>query len=921
MRRLLLAFSVLLIGLMFSQPVFAQKKLSGVVQDEKDKLKLENATVMLLTAQDSILVDFTRSDKDGKFTLNLPDTGSYLVISSYPKYGDFYSPIDAKNNYANFSIALSTKAQLLEEAIVIGRIPIVVKGDTTEYDAGSFKVEKNAKVEDLLKVLPGISVDASGKITAQGKTVEKVLVDGEEFFGNDPKLVTRNIRSDMVDKVQVYDKKSEEAERTGVDDGQKVKTINVKLKEDKKNGLFGKALAGAGTDDYYMGQLMLNKFKGSQKIAAYGLVGNNATTSLSWQDTEKYGENDNVSYSDDGSTFYSTNGGDDFSGEGVIGIPKAINSGIMFSDKTKNGKHKLNLSYKYGKIENEGNEETISQNNLPDQIQNTNALRQIAADKDRQKLNLKYDLQFDSLTLLTITGNASRDNIWGETRNNSQTFDGNMDTLNTSESLDINDRKVEAINARALFTRKFMKKGRSLSMALSINNNESNGDGYLFSDTKIYKDNVLANSIIFDQRKDNRQKSTTKGGNISYTEPLTKELNLTLNYGLQRNDNKSLLNSFNRSSADDPYNILDSMYSNDYAFDRLSNSYRVSLNLNNEKIWANLTNNLNNDRLHQQNNYTNSELTRSFLTYNPSLSMSYRFTKSSNLYFNYSGRNQLPSLNQIQPLRSNQDALNQYIGNENLKPAFSNSFNLNYNSSKMLAGSYMYIGTYINFTNNALIQNVETLDGGRNNFKWANLDDHTNQSISAWGGYSFKLSKKLNIDNGPRLYINGSKTFNSVNSKLNKIDNMSYSIGYNISKNTTKGFDFDINLSPSYQKMSSSLQPDQNNDGFIFNSNGGMSYYFPAKVKLYVNYTYTYQAPTEALKEKFDQFLVHPGVSKKFLKNESLMLDFTVNDLLNQNTGFSRSNSNTFFIQRRSDTIRRYYMLKVSWDFTKMFVN
>lgn len=262
----------------------------------------------------------------------------------------------------------------------------------------------------------------------------------------------------MVDKVQVYDKKSEEAERTGVDDGQKVKTINVKLKEDKKNGLFGKALAGGGTDDYYMGQLMLNKFKGSQKIAAYGLVGNNATTSLSWQDTEKYGENDNVSYSDDGGTFYSTNGGDDFSGEGVIGIPKAINSGIMFSDKTKNGKHKMNLSYKYGKIENEGNEETISQNNLPDQIQNTNALRQIAADKDRQKLNLKYDLQFDSLTLLTITGNASRDNIWGETRNNSQTFDGNMDTLNTSESLDINDRKVEAINARALFTRKFMKK-------------------------------------------------------------------------------------------------------------------------------------------------------------------------------------------------------------------------------------------------------------------------------------------------------------------------------------------------------------------------------------------------------------------------------------------------------------------------------
>ena len=229
---------------------YAQSKIKGRVYDVADNQQLTNSMLMLITAKDSILVDFAYSDETGQFVMNQPDTGIYLLIASYPKYGDFYIDIRPDTAYGALQIPLTSTAQLLEEVVVTGRIPIKISGDTTEYDAGSFKVEKNAKVEDLLKVLPGITVDASGNITAQGKTVKRVLVDGEEFFGDDPTLVTRNIRSDMVDKVQVYEKKSEQAERTGVDDGQREQTINVKLKEDAKNGMFGKALLGGGTDQY-----------------------------------------------------------------------------------------------------------------------------------------------------------------------------------------------------------------------------------------------------------------------------------------------------------------------------------------------------------------------------------------------------------------------------------------------------------------------------------------------------------------------------------------------------------------------------------------------------------------------------------------------------------------------------------------------
>ncbi|HZH55474.1 MAG TPA: hypothetical protein VFD72_07480, partial [Sphingobacteriaceae bacterium] len=283
---------------------FGQSTFRGEVVDDGDETKLVNASIVLLNAQDSILVDFTRADEQGRFTLNKPSEGKFLLLITYPKYGEYNQHIDAETPSDLGRIGLSSVAHLIEEVIVMGRIPVVMKGDTTEYDASSFTVEQNAKVEDLLRVLPGITVDADGNITAQGKTVEKVLVDGEEFFGDDPTLVTRNIRSDMVDKVQVFEKMSEEAERTGVDDGVRQQTINVTLKEDAKRGWFGKLEAAGGADPdggYYLGKAALNRFNGSQKISAFGMTSNTGEISLNWQEAERFNlSSGDVTVTDDG---------------------------------------------------------------------------------------------------------------------------------------------------------------------------------------------------------------------------------------------------------------------------------------------------------------------------------------------------------------------------------------------------------------------------------------------------------------------------------------------------------------------------------------------------------------------------------------------------------------------------------------------
>ncbi|MDB5001436.1 MAG: TonB-dependent receptor, partial [Mucilaginibacter sp.] len=262
----LLAYLCLLSFTTFAQTsttVKAPNLVKGIIIDSASNAKLSNASISVLRAKDSTLIKFTRATTNGSFTVNNMGTGKFILLVTYPAYADYVEnftldSVKAQRSFGNIDLQL--KARLLNTVLVTGRVAAIkIKGDTTEYNAKAFTIQPNSKVEDLLKQLPGIQVDKDGKITAQGQTVSKVLVDGEEFFGDDPTLVTKNIRGDMVDKVQLYDKKSDQAAFTGIDDGQKTKTINIKLKEDKKNGYFGKIDAGVGTDGYYQGQGLFNK--------------------------------------------------------------------------------------------------------------------------------------------------------------------------------------------------------------------------------------------------------------------------------------------------------------------------------------------------------------------------------------------------------------------------------------------------------------------------------------------------------------------------------------------------------------------------------------------------------------------------------------------------------------------------------------
>src|SRR5665213_2681095 len=354
MQRILFSFLIIFFSPQF---VFCQNAgIKGKLTDSSSNFIPANAVISILRQQDSVLVKFSRSDKNGNFQINQLDFGKYIVMISYPKYGDYVDRFDLKP-YEIFdfkTIYITQKAKLLA-AIIIRQSAVRIKGDTTEFTADSFQVKPNATVEDLLKELPGIQVDKDGKITAQGQQVQKILVDGEEFFSDDPTVATRNLRADAVSKVQVFDKKSDQAEFTGIDDGQTTKTLNLKLKSSAKNGYFGKVSVG-GLDQYYNAQALINAFKAKRKISAFVITSTSNATGLNFMDANSlgFGGGGDVRMDGGGAVVVgASSGGSGDMGTGNYngqGLPQSVKAGALFSNKWDNDKYNVNANYLFNQL-------------------------------------------------------------------------------------------------------------------------------------------------------------------------------------------------------------------------------------------------------------------------------------------------------------------------------------------------------------------------------------------------------------------------------------------------------------------------------------------------------------------------------------------------------------------------------------------
>ncbi len=916
----------LLIVVFLSITTFAQQQfaIKGRVVDTLNAFELQYSSVTLIRAADSILETYTRTGKDGSFTLATPNAGQYLVMITFPSFADYIDivTVDTEHPVVDMgTIPMVSKSHLLSEFVLKQQLgSIKIKGDTIEYVADSFGVRENATVEELLKKLPGLQVSKTGEVIAQGEKVQKILVDGEEFFTDDPAVVTKSLQAKAVDKVQVFDKKSDQAEFTGIDDGIREKTINLQLKDNMKKGFFGKAIAGGGTDGFFENQGMLNAFKGKRKLAAFGIAANTGKLGMGWRDAEKYGGSSSVTteYSDDGMMFSYRSGGydnefvgweGDYNGQG---LPQAWTGGLHYSNKWLADKIHLSNNYRYGKntIEEVGN--TLTQYNLDSSQYYTNERNSAFKTGERHRVDGLFEWKFDSTSNLKITANAGYSNTQTFTDYFTESVDTSGHIFNSNTRRISTDAINRTFNATLAYRKKFSKQGRTLSITMDERFRETTGDSRLQSESDIFVDTVM--QVSLNQLKENDSRNFQLTGNASYTEPITKVMFAEVNYGLTINNSFANRVSYNPNATDGAFDVADSLFSSKYDFNVLTHSAGSNLRFVFKKLNFSFGGSVASTQFEQIDRFGSlGQINRNYNNFFPRMSFVYRPAQQKSFSFNYNGSTQQPTIEQIQPLRQNTDPLNIAIGNASLEQEFNHRFNLRYNNYKVFTGTYTYMGAGVNFTDND-ISRSETIDPSRVRFyQYINVDGNYNGwGYGGWG----KQFRKLDLRAGFWGNVNMGRYVNYVNGLRNESFNNSYSLSLDFNHDKEKKYNFGLRPGATYNYNTSSVN-NTTTDFFTYHINFDANVQLPFKFEIGTEVNWNIREKVAAFDNNNNVILWSGYISKKFLKGDNLELRAYVNDILDQNIGFQRTGFGNTVTQRDYNTIRRYGLLSLIWNFTK----
>ena len=906
---------------LFTFSAFSQKsKLSGILTAGTEKAPIYNSVVALLTPVDSVLYQFTRSDKDGKFLLKNVKPGNYILMTSHSQYADYLDDVTITAADKNLgAINLLSKMELLRE-VVIKTGSIKIKGDTTSYRASDFKVDANANVEELLKKLPGIQVDKNGTIKAMGETVEKVLVDGEEFFGDDPGMAVKNLRADAVKEVQVFNKKSDQAEFTGIDDGESKKTINLRLKEDKKKGYFGKIDASnqpfTGADSRYNSNVLLSSFKGKRKLSAFLLNGNTGQDGLSWQDSDKFGGSDNnvsMSMDDDGNVNYEWGGGDTDQEPYVDtqnGFIKNTNAGLQYSNKWTD-KQTVNLSPKYNKQIYQNNNSRSIQTQVGENQLNENRSTVSNVNRSNFKLNAVYDVKLDSINSLKIIAKTNFYNTDSDefTRGNTTGNDGLL--KNKQERMFATKSDKQSLFASVLYKHKFAKPRRTLSVNTNWSVLNTNANNFLKSTNESYDGGVFAFKNDVDQNKIGEKNTQNGAITVAYTEPIGKKFALQLSHQVMFNSGNSsfLTNDFSATSGN--YDVVIDSLSNQFKQTITTNKPTIKLSYNAKKINYSFGSGFGFTSFDLQDQTMNKEYKRSFTNFFPAANFTYKYKSNSNLRFTYQGATRQPTIDQLQPLRNNQDFFNQTLGNPDLKQSFTNSINISNNSYSILTETNLYQGISFRTTTNLISYNRD-IDPESAKTVTKPINTNGNFSGNFYMGYGFKIKKiDLQVNLSPSASYN--RSVNSINNKINNSTTLNSAFSVYLSKSKEKKYD--INFSNSFSNSRNTTT--QNDEIKSFNTNNlglEVAVYFGEKWKLATDYNLSSRQKTVDFQTNLTNQLWNARLQRTF-KNDEFTAYFMVRDILNQNIGIRRFVSENTISEERNDRLKRYAMIGFTWNF------
>jgi hypothetical protein len=883
---------------------------------EESGAGLPNATVLLLNAKDSVMANYALTDNQGWFEVRNIRRGDYLLRLSYVGYNTVTLPVvTPEGNLLDMGgITLSPASTLLKEVTFEEeRIPMRVRNDTIEYDALAFKPLPNEMVEDLLKRMPGMVVSSDGTVEAQGETVRRVLVDGKEFFGRDPKMATQNIAADAIKRVQVFDQRSEQALFTGIDDGQRERTLNLELKEDRKEAAFGNTSLGYGPDDRYHGRANLNRFdkKGQLSILA---MGNNVNQ-------QGFSMGDYLNFS--GGTQSIARGGGGFTGGGPgrQGVPvnfdgRASSNGLMTSwaggvnfNRTLPFGTELTTSYFYNQLNHDRTQDLDRENYLPsgnfDFIQNTLQNNQ----NYNHRLNLRVDHKFSETSSLLFTGSGTYNltNSLEETSSRTINSLGNLQNMG-NQLVDANGDRFD-VNSSLLWRQRFSKPGRTITAGMDLTRGNFNQDAGLNAVNRFYQEFETTELLLQDQNR--LDLNSRISGNLTYTEPIANRVFLEGNYNLAYSINEVDLQVYDVEQPNTEgilNNILSNHYENKYTYHRLG----INLLINREKFNFTLGSALQATELNGYSYSLNQDVNRNYLYNLPVARFNYQFNAFRRLSADYETSVQEPSAIQIQPVIDNRDPLNIYAGNPDLLPSFRHRWQMRFNSFNPARSFGFFLNFTADYTNNAITNSVSVDEFLVRTTTPVNVDNNLNLRGNA--NISFPLDKlKSRVMVGSS--ISRMQSVNVLNESSQEIINniLTPNIRYIFRPNDNLELRLTANLNNQITRYEFSTAE----QAFLNQTyQSDLNYSFLKYYRVQAAYNYNiYQGRTSEFDREIQ--MLDMSVSRSFLKNNAGELKLSVFNLLDSELGVTQTNAVNYYERAVTNSLGRYFMLTFTYSINR----
>ncbi|WP_246000988.1 outer membrane beta-barrel protein [Pontibacter diazotrophicus] len=880
--------------------------INGTVQSAKDHTALPGASVTLtrVTFDDKT---GTVTETNGNFRFERVTPGYYTVEVNYLGFKPLVKEVTVQQNSVNLgTLELEEAATTIQEVQVVGRVPLgEQKGDTTSYNAGAFKTNPDASAEDLVQKMPGITI-SNGTLQAQGQDVKQVLVDGKRFFGDDPSAALRSLPADVIASIEIFDKKSDQAELTGVSDGNEAKTINIVTKADKRNGVFGKMSAGYGTDDRYMLGASLNFFNGDRRITVTGLSNNINMLDFSVGETPGGGMRGRRPPSGGGTT---------------TGLISTNTFGLNYSDMW-GSKIEVTGNYNFTERQIQNNQFRLQNYILPADSGQVYTENLTSATTNASHLfNLRLDYNINENNRLLLTPSLSVQHNTADNVLNGNTINNNG-ALNETQNATTIDNASYTFKNNLYFSHKFGRPGRTLATSLNTSISNTEAENSLLSNSIFYRND--STSEYRNQFTALSREAYTWSGDVTYTEPMGERGQLQLQYGIGnqwRDSDKQTLNYAEETQA---YTLLDTTLSNRFESQYLTQRFTTGYQYSTDKLRLKV------DAAYQVAELQNEglfpetySLNRTFANVLPYARVDYKFSNTKSLNFNYTTSTNAPAVEQLQRVIDNANPLQLTQGNPLLTQSYQHSFRGGFRNFDMVTNQVFFVGFFGNLVQDYMASSITratgealtledgtVLEEGQQLIRPVNLDGYVNLRTFAHYGQPLNvLSSNLGLHGS----IGYTRTPGLNNGELSYVSSPNFGLGLTLSSNISQNVDFTLSSNSTYNVVSNSLQPVLNSNYFNQNTSLKYNWIFWEGLVYRTELNHQYNA---GLSENLDNsyLLWNMSISKKLFKNQQGEISLSVNDLLEQNVSVQRNLASAYVEDVQSSVLQRYFMLTFTYN-------